>query len=97
MININIIVAYCKKSRGIGKDNGLPWHLKGDMTYFKKKTSYAEFPNCKNVVIMGYNTWMSIPVKCKPLKNRVNIVITKKHKDKFDARALLDAVFAAAK
>ena len=32
--------------------------------------------NHENIIIMGYNTWISIG---KPLKNRINIVISKNH------------------
>ena len=31
------------------------------MKYFKKITSYEYIKNHKNIVIMGYNTWKSIP------------------------------------
>jgi len=74
-MEVSIIVAYCKKSRGIGKDNGLPWHLKGDMAHFKKKTSNC-VPQPINSVIMGRNTWESIPDKFRPLPRRNNIVIS---------------------
>ena len=32
---------------------------------------------------MGYNTWLSIPDKFKPLDSRINIVITNNHYDDF--------------
>ena len=32
--------------------------------------------NLKNIVIMGRNTWDSIPKHYKPLKDRINIIIT---------------------
>ena len=37
-MEVSIIVAYSKKNRGIGFQNGLPWKLPGDMKYFKNKT-----------------------------------------------------------
>ena len=52
---------------GIGKNNGLLFSLKGDMDFFKEKTT-------GKVVVMGYNTLLSFP-NSKPLKNRVNIVL----------------------
>ena len=74
-MEIKIIVAYSKKTRGIGKDNSLPWHLKGDMKHFKKNTiNCASHP--ENAVIMGRNTWESIPEKFRPLPNRKNIVVS---------------------
>lgn len=52
----------------IGKDNKLLYHIKDDMDNFKKITT-------GNVVIMGRNTFESLPNK-KPLPNRINIIIT---------------------
>ena len=66
---MNIIVAICK-NRGIGFQNKLPWNLKLDMEYFKKLT----IGNGNNAVIMGKNTWLSIPNR--PLEKRDNIILT---------------------
>ena len=52
---------------GIGKNNDLLFSLKGDMRYFREKTS-------GKVVVMGSNTLKSFPGG-NPLKNRVNIVL----------------------
>ena len=54
---------------GIGKEGGLLVHLPGDMQYFKEKTT-------GKVVVMGRTTFESLPGK-KPLKGRVNIVLTR--------------------
>ena len=70
-----IIVAYSKKTRGIGNNNSLSWHLKGDMKYFKDKTINCT-PRPENTVIMGRNTWESIPKKFRPLPNRINVVVS---------------------
>lgn len=48
----------------------------GDMAYFKKLTSQASSPKLRNAVIMGRTTYMSIPEKFRPLKGRLNIVLT---------------------
>jgi len=72
MLNFNIIVAYCK-NRGIGLNNTLPWSLKKEMKHFRDITTNKEL--C-NLVIMGRNTWESIPDNFKPLKNRINVIIT---------------------
>jgi thymidylate synthase len=66
---INIIVAFTTKAFGIGKNNTLPWHIPEDLKHFADVTKDA-------VVIMGYKTWMSIPEDKKPLKNRINIVVS---------------------
>lgn len=52
---------------GIGKDNKLPWHIKQDLQYFKNKT-------LNKTIIMGSNTYFSLPYR--PLRYRKNIVIT---------------------
>jgi dihydrofolate reductase / thymidylate synthase len=67
---MNIIVAICKKNNGIGFKNHIPWNLKKELKYFKSITTKGK----KNVVIMGRNTWESLPIK--PLPDRVNVVIT---------------------
>jgi dihydrofolate reductase len=67
-MRINIIVAY-SKTHAIGKDNKLLWHLADDMSFFKKMTM-------GKVVVMGKNTYLSIPEKFRPLPNRTNIVIS---------------------
>lgn len=76
MIPVHIIVAIDEKS-GIGKDGELPWHLSGDLKYFKDVTSTARSPKKKNVVVMGRKTWESIPSEFRPLKDRINIVMTR--------------------
>lgn len=69
MTNFNIIVAIDIK-RGIGKDNKLPWYIPDDLKYFSKLTR----GNGKNAVIMGKNTWNSLPKK--PLNGRDNLILS---------------------
>ena len=69
---MNLIVAV-DKNWGIGKDNNLLVHLKGDMKFFREKT-------LGKVVVMGRSTLESFP-NGEPLKDRINIVIT--HRDDF--------------
>ena len=69
---INVAVAITGNG-GIGLKGGLPWpHLKGDMSLFSKRTTGSG----NNAVIMGKNTWLSIPENRRPLKNRTNIIIS---------------------
>lgn len=56
---------------GIGKENQMLFNLKQDLNFFKQKT-------INNVVVMGYNTLLSLP-NSLPLKNRTNIVLTSKN------------------
>lgn len=67
--NYNLIVALCKNG-GIGIDGKLPWSIKEDMQYFTKQTK----GNGNNAVIMGKNTWLSLPNKY--LIGRDNFIIS---------------------
>ena len=55
------------KNRLIGKEGGMPWHVPGEMAYFKRVTMGKP-------VIMGRKTFESIG---KPLPGRTNIVVTR--------------------
>ncbi|CAB9503705.1 Thymidylate synthase [Seminavis robusta] len=71
------IVAVAAQSRGIGYKGELPWKLPGDMRHFQKVTMDNNTPDCQNAVLMGRKTWESIPPKFRPLKGRINVVLTK--------------------
>lgn len=64
---------------GIGRDNTIPWRLKADLQFFKELTSAKESGESDNAVIMGRKTWESIPAGFRPLKNRLNFVISRNH------------------
>ena len=64
-------------NRAIGTtDNKIPWSCPEDMRFFRKLTMHTEDPKKVNAVIMGSNTWTSLG--CKPLPNRLNIVLSRK-------------------
>lgn len=63
---ISIIVAM-DEQRGIGKDNGLLWHIPEELKHFKEITM-------GHPIIMGRKTYESIG---RPLPGRTNIVITR--------------------
>jgi dihydrofolate reductase len=71
----SVIVA-ADEARGIGKDGALPWRLPGDMAYYKRTTSEAP-PGQQNAVVMGRATFESIPSKFRPLKQRLNVVLSR--------------------
>ena len=76
MIGFSLILA-CTIEGGIGIDNKIPWDIKEDMQLFQQITTkiddnYNSFK--KNAIIMGRKTWESLPYK--PLKNRLNIIIS---------------------
>ena len=74
------IVAFCFQSRGISSKGTLPWKdepwAKEDLHFFQKETTKTKDPTKLNAVIMGMNTWTSLPNK--PLKNRLNVILTRK-------------------
>lgn len=76
----SIIVAVDDKN-WIWKSNDLAWDLPSDRKYFKKITSASLDLAKMNAVIMWKNTWDSIPVKYKPLPNRINCVLNHKLKE----------------
>lgn len=80
-MNYSIIVCIHEESGGIGKNNNLLFRLKDEMKYFKDTTTKTKNENNQNAVIMGYNTWKSIPSKFRPLDNRINIIISHNHYD----------------
>jgi len=57
------------ENNGLSKNKNIPWKSKKDMLFFMNKTK-------NNIVIMGKNTYFSIPEKYRPLKNILNIVLT---------------------
>lgn len=65
---MNLIVAVTKEW-GIGCDNCLLFDLPDDMKFFRNATK-------NKIVVMGRKTLMSFPGS-KPLKNRINIVLTR--------------------
>jgi len=74
-----VLIAAVDNAWGIGKDNKLPWpHNKEDLEYFKMTTM-------GHVVIMGSKTWDSLPQRHRPLKGRMNIVISSTRRFEPDA------------
>ncbi len=85
MNNISIIVAIGKDYE-IGKENQLLWHISNDLKHFKQITSGKP-------VIMGENTWFSLPRR--PLPNRRNIVLTLDKTAHFDGAEEMHSISEA--
>lgn len=58
------------KNGNIGRNGDLLFKMKEDMKFFRTSTK-------DNIVVMGYNTWLSLGEKALP--NRLNIVLTDKN------------------
>ncbi len=63
---ITLIVARARNG-AIGKGDTIPWHAPEDLKAFQRET-------LGGAIIMGRNTWDSLPFK--PLKNRLNLVVS---------------------
>lgn len=70
---IKLIVAMTK-DRVIAKDDAIPWHYTEDMRRFRRLT-------LKQTVIMGRKTWDSLPRYFRPLRDRLNIIISRANSD----------------
>lgn len=82
------IIAAVAKNRAIGKGGDLIWHLSNDLKHFKEVTTGG-------CVLMGYNTYASLPGR-KALPKRRNIIISSHLKDAPEgfevANSILDAM-----
>ena len=56
------------RNNAIGKGGKLPWHYKADLRFFREQTT-------GHACVMGYRTWLSL--KDVPLKNRLNLVLSR--------------------
>jgi len=73
-----VIVAATAGSLGIGRQGKLPWHIPLDMEHFRVlTTTTSSKPASINAVIMGRKTWQSLPSRFRPLKNRLNVVLSR--------------------
>ena len=80
-MKIALIVAM-GKNREIGRNNQLMWHLAEDMRFFKSTT-------LRHYVIMGRKNFESIPIKYRPLPDRVNIIISRDPEYMFEDRVFI--------
>ena len=75
---LTLIVAATHPDMGIGLRGILPWPpLRTEMAYFARVTRRATQRAALNAVIMGRRTWDSIPPRFRPLKSRLNVVVTR--------------------
>ena len=85
------LIAAISSNGVIGVNGTLPWHIPHDMQWFRMHTM-------NGICIMGRKTWDSLPMK--PLKGRLNIIISREHhesdhKDVLWATSLREALIIA--
>lgn len=69
----------------IGRGCKLPWYIPEDLNRFAELTKGA-------VVVMGRNTWESLPGKKRPLKNRTNVVLSSDSKLRLQGATVLSSI-----
>lgn len=75
----------CDDDWGIGKDNNLPWpHNPADLAWFKENT-------LNSTIVMGRNTWESLPFK--PLPNRHNVVVSNTMREQADVEVVRSDIY----
>lgn len=84
-IKLALVVAM-SDNRVIGRDGGLPWRLRSDMKKFKEITQFKP-------IIMGSNTWDSLPRK--PLPGRLNLVLSRDLKFEAEGGIVCNTLFEA--
>ena len=67
---ISMIVSV-DRNWGIGRENKMLAHVQPDLTYFRETTT-------GHPVVMGHNTFLSLPEKARPLSNRDNIILSRR-------------------
>ena len=71
------LISSLDNERCIGYNNELLYDIKEDKKYFSDITKGQYYKKgIYNVVVMGKNTWKSIPEKYRPLRDRINIIIS---------------------
>ena len=83
---LSLVVAR-DRNGAIGKDGDIPWHAPEDLAFFQRETTGG-------AIIMGRNTWDSLPYK--PLKNRLNIVVSSRGVEGADCFASVTEALAFA-
>lgn len=82
------LIAARDRNGAIGKDNTIPWDAPEDLKFFMRETMGG-------AVIMGRHTWDSLPFK--PLKNRLNIVVSSQGVDQEHVFATVEEAIAFAR
>lgn len=83
-----ILIAAVARNRVIGRNNQLLWQLPEDMAHFRRHTQ-------GHAVIMGRNTWQSLPERFRPLPGRRNVVLSRQPNWQAPGAEVCDSLQAA--
>jgi thymidylate synthase len=73
----SLLFATDLKNGGFSNLSKLPWKISSDLKYFKEITCKEYKKNCKNILIMGNNTFLSKPKLDN--NNRIELILSKKN------------------
>jgi dihydrofolate reductase len=75
-MKFELIVAH-DEGRGMGHNNTIPWFIPGELKWVANVTK-AQYgtPDQRNALIMGRNTWESLPDERRPLPGRLTIIVS---------------------
>ncbi|KAG6548218.1 hypothetical protein Mapa_010269 [Marchantia paleacea] len=71
------IVVAVSRNLGLGVNGDLPWNLPSDLKYFSKLTTETRSSSKRNAVVMGRKSWDALSKKYRPLKRRLNVVLSR--------------------
>ncbi len=80
-----ILIVAMGRDGTIGRDGGLPWHLRSDLQRFRRMTM-------GHAIVMGRRTWDSIG---RPLPGRRSIVLSRDPSLKIEGAEVVDSIEAA--
>lgn len=81
------LIAAVDKNWAIGKNNKIMWSIPADMRFFRDTTE-------RNIIIVGRKTLESFP-QGQPLKNRINIVVTRNREYQVKDAAVVHSIAEA--
>ena len=82
------LIAAASLNNVIGKDGDIPWHMPRDMKLFQDMT-------LGHFILSGRKNYLSIPRNFRPLKDRVNMVVTRNSSFQEEGALIFNDISAA--
>jgi dihydrofolate reductase len=77
-IEFDAIAAMCNETRGIAKNNALPWSVSNDYEYFKRVVRTTRDERKINAMIIGRLSWESLSIDERPILPGLTVIISSK-------------------